>query len=480
MLLPHYSRAKTRILSFSSNTKRYIIKQYLLPSCFLARSFSLPSQCINNNGITTSNNNYKENLSVGGDETSPLSSKVQLGYSKSQGGTYLSFRPGFFHEKRNLVEVPNSALLNLCHDKNVSLVDLLLNVKTGQADSGKTFDTIMGVADNDPEFNATDLVLKKAVDLYCQEDVRNPNRIAIMNILSDHFYFKLDEESGAKSSVNHYQMLKSYIPPPRKFKALKYWKRAVAKKNSVQFRDQELEKLLEAAAVVGFAADAESIFKTIVSPSSKAFQLIISAFGKAGNTEEAFNYWSKYAKSTVSIQNGPVLAYAQSLVDNNQTAQALHFLTTKVSALNYFCTIDDYNKIIYRIVSLGRVDEAQELFELLRDDTSFPNCNSVTDALGLTIYSLQNNFQEAEKYFDPLFNWKEIANDIPDMSFWFGRLCLINGKRETAIKVFEDSNGDDLILFLDLMQTADHSQPIHWFSRCIPKLRNTLYFRFDF
>lgn len=164
----------------------------------------------------------------------------------------------------------------------------------------------------------------------------------------------------------------------------------------------------------------------------------------AGDRERVIELNTSYMESDLQYEVSTIVLHARAMIRVGDVLDGVNLLQKKTEDVNPL--IEHYNELLMECLEIGRVEDAQELFELIKEDEAFPMPNSETDALGIVTYSLLGQYDEAMRIYKPNAKYKVTATIRPILGY-FGRLCITNGNRKTAQNIYEKFATRDPLLF---------------------------------
>ena len=343
------------------------------------------------------------------------------------------------------------------------LEQLLLSVKLDKRDTKRTFERILkGLLSSkgaDEErgspISLNSNVLKRIVEFYIKEESRQLSNAKKLDAL---FHKKIP--IGVLNDVYHFE---SHLEHPsakaQTSLAAHYCLLAIQQQNQgIQtFTGAELELVLGACVSKGDVKNGDAIFKAMLNPSDAAWSFVIEL--SSTDFAKSETYFRSYLETREKIGSAPVFEFAKALIKTGQTANAIAFVIREVPSLGVEASIDDLNGILFQMILSDQLEDALELFLMMKEEEGFPNPNSYTNTLGITIYSLLNDFKAALNLYIPAEAavTSTSTRDGPLLLGLLGRLCVKNSRLDLGVEIFSKFAQSDLVLFLLILSNLSHS-----------------------
>lgn len=251
---------------------------------------------------------------------------------------------------------------------------------------------------------------------------------------------------------------------------LKYFKAAL--KRQVVFSEVELDHLMTHASNLLDMQLLNHVFQNYSVPKLHAYSRIIDAYGRKNDPQTAKKYFQLYLDSDLNMSASVFTSFANALVFCGDTPAAIDMLTRISKSYGLKIPISSFNGAIRNLTILCQFEDAEELYEMMKDEEEYPNPNTETVSLAIIIKTVLGKFDEAFAMYDPLADYSTSRVFMG----YFARACLQNNQIDTARKIFKQDAGSDITLFIGLTKAISElrlSDRWEWFDESCMSIKNS-------
>ncbi|CAO3702240.1 unnamed protein product [Rhizopus stolonifer] len=256
------------------------------------------------------------------------------------------------------------------------------------------------------------------IRILCKRDVEVQKVIAMLK--------RQNARSYSKSSNNNMVELESEGNIKR---ALAIFDASI-EQNLVQFFDAELyNQILRVLSHYGNTQASIHIYdqlKSYAGPTSATFAALINLFGRVGDLDSALEYFAKYLELKDSFGHHDASYIYNALVDAHlkcdQLDGAMKIVKEDMVNCNIKTSTIPFNSIIRYYCLKNRMQEANQLIELMKESSPEPDASSYGPIL--STYCQLDDYQEASKSYKDLIK-TDISKSYGNLAN-YALLCLKN------------------------------------------------------
>ncbi|KAJ3323062.1 hypothetical protein HDV06_002508 [Boothiomyces sp. JEL0866] len=229
----------------------------------------------------------------------------------------------------------------------------------------------------------------------------------------------------------------------------------------VKYTIQLFELVLDTCTAIGDVEGAARVFEVLqaqeLEPTPRIFANMISCYGNKNDMYSAQRMFEVYQQSGLKQHYAPYMAYALTLVHSKNTPAALDVLTRLLPQAGLKVETANFNQLLGELVYTNQMEDAEELFEMMKTEPDMPKPNSLTNGIAVTIYTFLDRLDKAIELYKPSLIYNFTQNHLK--FGYFTRVCLAKGKFEEAVDPYLKYSAGDVGTFYKMCTSLNDYEP---------------------
>ncbi|KAJ3271041.1 Glycosylphosphatidylinositol specific phospholipase D1 [Terramyces sp. JEL0728] len=226
---------------------------------------------------------------------------------------------------------------------------------------------------------------------------------------------------------------------------------------TVKYPIELFEKVLDTCTVIGDVEGAARVFEALqaqeLEPTPRIFGNMITCYGNRHDMYSAQRMFEVYQQSGLKQHFTPYMAYAQTLVHARNTPAALDVLTRLLPQAGLKAETANFNQLLAELVYTNQMEDAEELYDMMKNEPDMPKPNSLTNGIAVTFYTFLDKLDKAIELYKPslIYNFTQ-----SHLKFgYFTRMCLAKGRFDEAVDSYMKYSAGDVGTFYKMCSSLN-------------------------